>query len=92
MEPKISIWGTQAKTNAILADIFDMLAMINANIVAVGSGKRAKKPKRYERPVESNNTKKLGGKGALPHDELVEWIEQRRRAHAEEVKANGGND
>ena len=92
MNPKVAVWATQAKTNAILADIFDMLANINANLVAMGTGKRARKPKRYDRPLDTNNTKRLGGKGALPHDELVEWIEERRRKHAEEVKKHARND
>lgn len=78
INPKISVWATQAKTNAILADLFDLLAMINANLVAVGSGKRARKPKRYDRPIESDNTKKLGSNSAMPRDEMVAWIEERR--------------
>lgn len=92
INPKVAVWATRAKTNAILADIFDMLASINANLVAVGNGKRAKKPKRYERPTDNSGTKRLGGKGALPHDELVAWIEEKRRKHAEEVKRNARND
>lgn len=55
------------------------MSMINANLVAVGSGKRAKKPKRYERPVETDNTKKLGSKDAMPRDEMHAWIEEKRR-------------
>ena len=73
--------------------------MLNANLISVGTGKRAKKPKRYERPIETDNTKKLGGKGTLSHDKMVVWIEQRRKDARdrvsnkhEEEKADGRND
>lgn len=92
INPKVAIWATQAKTNAILADLFDLLAVVNANLVAKGTGQRPRRPKRYKRPVESNNTKKLGGKGAMPHDEFVAWLEKRRQEHAKEVKINVRND
>ena len=36
IEPELSGWATAAKTNAILADIFDVLAAINANLKALG--------------------------------------------------------
>lgn len=86
INPKIAVWATQAKTNSILADIFDLLATINANLVAVGSGKRAKKPKRYERPVETDNTKRLGSKDALPRDAMHAWIEEKRRNRQKSLK------
>ena len=71
-----------AKTNAILADIFDVLAQINANLVAMGSHKKAKEPKYYPRPGNEpkKNTKHFGS-GALPVDELERWIEEKRREH-----------
>lgn len=56
-----------------------MLAMINANIVAMGSGKKAKKPKPYPRPGDKD--KKKIGKNALPPDEFREWLEKKRKAH-----------
>ena len=49
LEPELYEWTTTFKTNKILADIYDMLAMINANLVAIGSKKKAKKPKAYPR-------------------------------------------
>lgn len=78
LDPELSDWGGTVKTNAILADIYDMLAMINANLCAMGSGKRAKKPKSYKRPGDKD--KQHIGKGALPPDELRKWFENKRKA------------
>lgn len=72
LRPDISIWGTTAKTNALLADIFDMLAAINANLCAKGSGKRAKRPKPYPRPGENKTERKIGK--PMPIDELHKRI------------------
>lgn len=78
-DPEISIWATTFKTNAILADIWNELAMINANLVAVGSKKKAKTPKMYPRPwsKDPENTQKIGSDG-LPPDELRKWFENKR--------------
>lgn len=72
MRPEIAQWSTTAKTNAILADIYDMLAAINANLCAKGSGKRPKRPKPYPRPGAASNQRKIGK--ALPVDELKRRI------------------
>ena len=64
VDPEVHEWSTRLKTNIILADIFDMLALINANIVAVGSHKATKKPKTYPRPkgYGGENGKHYGSK------------------------------
>ena len=49
VEPELHDWTTTLKTNKILADIYDVLSMINANLVAYGSKKPFKKPKTYPR-------------------------------------------
>lgn len=72
LRPDLYQWSTQAKTNAILADIYDVLAMINANLCAKGSGKRPKHPKPYPRPGATSNSRKIGK--ALPVDELKKRI------------------
>jgi len=74
-------WGSVLKTNEILADIFDVLAMINANLIAVGSRKKAKQPKPYPRPGAKPKNEQHFGSGALPPSELKKWIEEKRRAH-----------
>ena len=77
-------WSTQTKTNVILADIYDMLAAINANIVAIGSHHKAETPKPYPRPGiyqrDGGNTKRIG-KGALPRGEFKKWLEKKRREY-----------
>ena len=61
MHPEESTWATTMKTNAILADIYDVLLDINANLVSVGSGKRAKRANRYPRPGKKDvNTQHIG--------------------------------
>ena len=83
LNPDAAIWSSRMKTNAILADIYDILAVINANVTAIGSGKRPKRPKPYPRPGGSGDktTKHYGSKG-LPIDELHRWIEQKRAEYA----------
>lgn len=80
-ESETGIWETTLKTNAILADIYDALAQINANLVAIGTRNRAKAPKPYPRP--GMKTENAGvrhfGKGALPPDELHKWFEERQK-------------
>ena len=83
LNPEAAAWATTTKTNAILADIYDALAMINANLMAIGSGTAAKKPKLYPRPNQKDNDDiKHFGKGGLPPAKLREWIEKKRRDHA----------
>lgn len=69
-------WETTLKTNTILADIFDMLQVIHADLVAWASkGKRKANNKPYPRPGkdENKNTRKLGS-GAMPINQLREWF------------------
>lgn len=73
-------WETTLQTNAILADIYDLLQVINANLVGFASGgKTKKKIKPYPRPNRSKaeNTKRIG-KGAMPFNQLREWIKERQ--------------
>lgn len=79
VNPEVSEWATRQKTNALLADIFDVLSMINANLVAVGTRKRAKSPKPYPRPGAEPSGQKHFGKDAVPADELQAWFERKRR-------------
>ena len=78
--PEEAEWNTIQKTNKILADIFDVLAQINANLVGFAEGKPAKNPKPYKRPGQTPPPEeKHFGKGALPADELHAWIENKRK-------------
>lgn len=77
-----AIWATTMKTNGLLADIFDMLAQINANLVATGTHQKAKPVPRYPRPGmedSGNDAIKRVGRGALPRGEFRKWLENKRR-------------
>ena len=72
-------WDTQTKTNAILADIYDLLQLINRNIVAANSKKKiTEKINPYPRPGQKDDARKVG-KGALPKEDLRAWIENKRK-------------
>ena len=81
MNADYHIWATATKTNGILADIYDMLAQINANLVAIGERKPSKTPKAYPRPgvEEKQENVKHFGKGALPKGEFRKWLEKKRK-------------
>lgn len=79
LNPEMYAWCSSAKTNAILADIYDRLADLNANLIALGSGKKAKRPKYYPRPGDKKKEEKHIGSGALPLAEMDKWLEERRR-------------
>ena len=74
----LSDWGTILRTNIILADIFDVLAQINANICGGFSRKKPKRMKPYPRPWAHKSARSIG-KGALPKKELREWIKNYKK-------------
>ena len=77
LEPQLADFSSQFKTNVILADIYDVLAQINANIVAGFSRKRTSKPKRYPRPGDDD--KRRIGKGGVTVNELDSWFAEKKR-------------
>ena len=77
IEPEIANFSSTFKTNAILADIYDMLAQINANLVAGFSRKRTSKPKRYPRPGDGE--KRRIGKDSMTVNELDNWFAEKKR-------------
>ena len=77
IEPEIAAFSGTFKTNAILADIYDLLAQINANIVAGFSRKHAQRPKRYPRPGDSE-TRRIG-KDSMTVSELDSWFAEKKR-------------
>lgn len=77
LAPELSKWSGTMKTNAILADIYDLLSMINANICALGSGKQARKPKEYPRPAD--NDRKQIGRNAVSPEELRAFFDKKRK-------------
>jgi len=90
IRPEMAAWSTRAKTNTILADIWEELAQINANLVALGTGRPARPTKPYPRPVKKDpENEKHFGSGAMPPGELEKWMEEKRREHA---RSRAGND
>ena len=78
--PEESAWHGTLKTNMILADLYDLLAQLNANFVGFAERKPAKKPKAYPRPWRRPDTEERHyGSGALPADELHALIENKRK-------------
>ena len=76
---KASVWDSRIKTNAILADIYDMLQLLNANLVAFASGGKTKpKITPYPRPGREDDNRRKFGKGAMPLDQLRQWIKERQ--------------
>ena len=79
IDPELHQWSTTMKTNKILADIYDMLAVINSNIVAIGSHKSHKKPKFYPRPKDKGA--KYGNKPVEPKKLRKMFSEKRKKRH-----------
>ncbi len=72
-------WETRKKTNEILADIYDLLQVLNRNLVAANSKKKVSETiKPYPRPGQDKDERKVG-KGALSVKDLRAWIENRRK-------------
>lgn len=73
-------WETTLQTNTMLADIFDLLQVIHADLVFwMSKGKKKAKTKPYPRPGRDEDKKRKIGKGAMPLDQLREWL--RRDKH-----------
>ena len=81
INPEGYIWASRAKTNALLADIYDLLSAVNANLCAKGTGKKPKQPKPYPRPGDKdrNTETRHIGKDPLPPDKLREWFKQKEQ-------------
>lgn len=79
ISPEMTEWATTAKTNTILADIYDQLSMVNANLRILITHKPGKKPEPYKRPGDDKKETRRIGKGSLPASKMREWIESRRR-------------
>lgn len=75
--PEVSDFASELKRNLILADIFDMLAQINANLCAMGAHKKAQTPTRYPRPTIENKEKMFHA--SYTPEEMREMVEKRWR-------------
>lgn len=74
LDPESSAWYTTAKTNLILADLFDILATINGNMVAIARRKAARKIDPYPRPgARHKNAEHIVGE-LRTFAEINSWI------------------
>lgn len=78
LNPEMAEWSTRAKTNTILADIFDQLSLVNANLRVLITHKPGRRPEPYKRPGMEKANKQRIGKGTLPIDKMREWIKSRQ--------------
>lgn len=78
INPEVYFWNSRLKTNFILADIWDLLSVINTNLVAIGSRQKAKKAPTYPRP-ENEDSKEHYGKDAVSVPELKEFFTNKRK-------------
>ena len=85
IEPEVASFASTIKTNALLADIYDLLAQMNANIVAGFSRKRTPRPKRYPRPGD-NDKRMIGKNSSMTAGELDKWLAEKKR------QRGGGTD
>lgn len=67
----VAEWGSNLKTNVLLADVFDAIAMFNHNFATAHSKHKPQKPKPYPRPWAKEEDKI--GKGAIPISQFWEW-------------------
>lgn len=70
-------WEDTLQTNILLADIYDLLQVINANLMRLGGNKR-KHIKPYPRPGKDEDNERKIGKGAMPVNDLREWFRRKR--------------
>lgn len=77
---KATGWDETLKTNAILADIYDLLQVIHADLISFASrGKKKVKIKPYPRPGADEDKKRRIGKGAMSVSDLRNWIKERQK-------------
>lgn len=77
LDPERAQWGTVDGTNAILADIYDLLAAINYNMASLLSSKKQKRPVPYKRPGAKKEKKRVGT--AMPISDVKDYIFKKLR-------------
>ncbi len=79
INPEMSEWSSRVKTNFILADIYDQLALTNALLRMQITHKRGKPPEPYKRPGAKKTKTTHMGSGPLANiAEMREWIRKRQ--------------
>ena len=75
MYPEQAAWSSAARTNALLADVFDAVQALSYAFACANTGKgkpRPKKPKPYPRPGAKRDEGRIGD-GAIPIRDFESW-------------------
>lgn len=78
LDPERAQWATTDGTNRILADIYDLLAVMNRTLGMIATHKRQKKPAPYPRPGKKQEKRHLGT-ASIPVSEMREHIMKKLR-------------
>ena len=79
INPEMSEWASQIKTNYILADIYDQLSATNMMLRALVTHKRSRPPEPYKRPgMKDKRVQRMGSKPLESVTEMREWIRRRQ--------------
>lgn len=65
-------WAGGEATSAIVADLFDLVALMRAEAAVKGTTHRPRKPRRYPRPWERPKERHVG-RGAIPIADFEDW-------------------
>lgn len=72
VEPEASRWVAPESLRPMLADMYDLMASINYNLVAANSRHRPRKPKPYPRPGRRDKETVIG-RDPIPIRDFDEW-------------------
>lgn len=79
LDPERADWATTDRTNTLLADIYDLLAVMNRMLATMVTQRRQPKPKPYRRPGKDKNEKRHVGTASIPIADVKNEILKRLR-------------
>lgn len=79
LDPERAQWATVDGTNRILADIYDLLAVMNRTLAMMATKKKQKKPEPYPRPGQKKKEKRHIGTASIPLADVKNEIMKRLR-------------
>lgn len=72
VEPEVARWVAPESLRPMLADLFDLVAVLNRNVVAASSKHRPRKPKPYPRPGRQDKGTVVG-RDPIPIKDFDKW-------------------
>ena len=79
LDPERAQWAPTDGTNRILADIYDLLAVMNRTLAMMATQKKQKKPEPYPRPGQKKKEKRHIGTASIPLADVKNEIMKRLR-------------